>query len=192
MIAWLKGRIHTLKPTEIILDAGGVGYHLAIPLSTYAKINALNETSLFVYTLHREDQFKLYGFFTEQEKGLFSLLLNISGIGPSIALSILSGISPALLSEAVKNENPESLMRIPGIGKTKAEKLIFELKRKIAKLEDLAGEAKEEFTPATDAVNALVSLGFDESRSAKAVREIIRQSPETSLENIIKEALKIL
>ncbi len=192
MIAKIKGTIDELKPTEVILDANGVGYGLTIPLSTFEKIQALDETTLYVYTHHKEDQLKLFGFFTENERDLFSILLNISGIGPAMAISILSGITIGRLVDAVQSENVTLLTKIPGIGNTKAEKLIFELKRKLKKLASLAGEPGEPRTQKNDAIEALVTLGFDDARSSKIVEELVKKNPDGSVEAIIKEALKLL
>jgi Holliday junction DNA helicase RuvA len=192
MIAKIKGTIDELKPTEVILDANGVGYGLTIPLSTYEKIQALNETTLFVYTHHKEDQLKLFGFFTENERDLFTLLLNISGIGPAMAIAILSGITVGRLVDAVQSENISLLTKIPGIGNAKAEKLIFELKRKLKKIASIAGEPREPRTQKTDAIEALVILGFDDARSSKIVDELVKKNPDSSVEAIIKEALKLL
>lgn len=192
MISKIKGKIDELKPTEVVLDVQGVGYGLTIPLSTYEKIQSAVETSLYVYTHHREDQFKLFGFFSEEERSLFIMLLNISGIGPSMAISILSGISIHLLVEAVQSENPGLLTKIPGIGKTKAEKLVFELKHKLKKLRSFSGEAGEPNTFKNDAIEALVTLGFDDAKSSRAVDEIMKNNPAASIENIIKDALKLL
>jgi len=192
MIAKIKGNIDELKPTEVILDANGVGYGLTIPLSTFEKIQALDETTLYVYTHHKEDQLKLFGFFTENERDLFSILLNISGIGPAMAISILSGITIGRLVDAVQSENVTLLTKIPGIGNTKAEKLIFELKRKLKKLASLAGESGEPRTHKSDAIEALVTLGFDDGKSSKIVDELVKKNPDSSVEAIIKEALKLL
>lgn len=192
MIAKIKGTIDELKPTEVILDANGVGYGLTIPLSTYEKIQALNETTLFVYTHHKEDQLKLFGFFTENERDLFTLLLNISGIGPAMAIAILSGITVGRLVDAVQSENVSLLTKIPGIGNAKAEKLIFELKRKLKKIASIAGEPREPRTQKNDAIEALVTLGFDDARSSKIVDELVKKNPDSSVEAIIKEALKLL
>ncbi len=192
MISKIKGKIEQLKPTEVIIDVHGVGYGLSIPLTTYEKIQSGDEAQLFVYTLHREDQFKLFGFHTEDERDLFAMLLNISGIGPSMALSILSGISIGRLVDAVQTGNSALLTKIPGIGKTKAEKLIFDLKRKIKKLEHYAGDTGKPHIHKNDAVEALVTLGFDEAKSAKIVDEIIRNNPSASIEAIIKDALQFL
>lgn len=192
MIAKIRGIIDELKPTEVILDVQGVGYGMTIPLSTYEKIQSLTETALFVYTLHREDQFKLFGFYTENERSLFVMLLNISGIGPAMAISILSGITISRLIEAVQSDNISLLTKIPGIGNTKAEKLVFELKRKLKKLNTLAGPQDIAQTYRNDAIEALVTLGFDDAKSSRVVEELLKQNPADSIEAIIKEALKLL
>ena len=192
MIAKLRGKIDELKPTEIILDVNGVGYHLNIPFSTFEKIQGNEEILLFVYTLHKEDQFRLFGFLNEQEKHIFSTLLNISGIGPSMALSILSGISIDMLIEAVRTENVSLLVKVPGIGKTKAEKLVFELKRRLKNLEGLSDRKEAAPSIKNDAVEALTSLGFDEFKSIKIADEILRENPEVSLEALIKKSLQTL
>ncbi len=192
MIAKLKGKIDELKPTEMILDVNGVGYHLLIPLTTYENIQNQEDALLYVYTLHKEDQLKLFGFTSENEKQLFQTLLNISGIGPAMALSILSGIKIEMLLEAVRSENFSLLTKIPGVGKSKAEKLVFELKRKMKNLEAYSTSSSEKPSARNEAVEALMSLGFDESKSSKAVDEIIEKFPEIPLENIVKNALKNL
>ncbi len=192
MIAKLKGRVDELKPTEMILDVNGVGYHLFIPLTTYEKIQGQEEILLHVYTLHKEDQLKLFGFTTENEKQLFQILLNISGIGPAMALSILSGIKIEMLLEAVKSENASLLTKIPGVGKSKAEKLVFELKRKMKNLEAYSSSSPQKPSARNEAIEALMSLGFDEAKSSRAVDEIIDKFPDIPLENIVKNALKNL
>lgn len=192
MISRIKGKIEELKPTDVVIDAQGVGYGLSIPLSTYEKIQSCPDAALYVYTYHREDQLKLFGFYSEDERSLFTMLLNISGIGPSMALSILSGISVGDLVEAVQNENTALLVRIPGIGKTKAEKLIFDLKRKIKKLESFTGDSPRPRTHYHDAIEALVTLGYDEAKSTRAVEEIVKNDHSASVEEIIKNALKHL
>lgn len=191
MIAKLKGKIDDLKPTEMVLDVGGVGYGIQIPVSTYEKIVGLNDITLHIHTVHKEDQFRLFGFYTEKEKELFRTLIDISGIGPSIALSVLSGITADMLIESVKSDNISMLVKIPGIGKAKAEKLLFELKRKVKKVEHLAsGDAVS--SSRGDALEALVSLGFDDSKAGGAVDAVLKTVPDASIEIIIKEALKFL
>lgn len=192
MIAKIKGTIDELKPTEVIIDANGVGYGLTIPLSTYEKLQTCDDTSLYVYTLHKEDQFKLFGFYTEQERDLFTILLNISGIGPAMAISLLSGITINRLVDAVQTDNMALLTKIPGIGNAKAEKLIFELKRKLKKLASLTGQSDEPRTHRNDAIEALVTLGFDDTKSSRVVEELLKKNPECPIEAIIKDALRLL
>lgn len=190
MIARLRGIIEDIKPTEIILDVNGVGYHVSIPLSTYDKISGQKEISLHIFTLHREDTMRLFGFYNEQEKALFSLLLNISGIGPSMALSILSGITAQELIEAVQSEDTAALVRIPGIGKNKAEKLIFELQRKSKNFASLSNDQKKAPSLKNDAIEALASLGFDEKKASSLIDRLLKENPDSSLEALVKQALR--
>jgi len=192
MIGKLKGNVDDLKPTEMILDVNGVGFELTIPFSTYEKIQSEKSVTLLVHTIHKEDQFRLFGFYTKIEKDIFKSLINVSGIGPAMAISVLSGITPERLIEAIKSQNPVLLTKIPGIGKTKAEKLVFELKRKLPLLERIAGPVSDTPSNTSDAVEALVALGFDESRSIKCVNEITAAKGEIGIEEIIKEALKLI
>ena len=191
MIARLTGKIDMLKPTECIINVAGVGYHLYIPFTTYEALQDKSDITLQVYTLHREDQLKLYGFNSEAEREFFALLLNISGIGPSMGLSILSGISIDRFIEAVRNGNSERLVKIPGIGKSKAEKIIFEISRKLKKLESISSTHVEEYSVRNDAVEALMALGFDEKKSVSVVDSVQKEIPDASLEKTIKEALKL-
>ncbi|MBP7734903.1 MAG: Holliday junction branch migration protein RuvA [Spirochaetes bacterium] len=192
MISKIRGTIDELKPTEVILDVQGVGYGLTIPLSTYEKIQSHTDVVLYVHTHHKEDQLKLFGFFTENEKECFSILLNITGIGPAMAISILSGITINRLVDAVQSENTALLTKIPGIGNAKAEKLIFELKRKLKKLTTLSGQIDAPQTHKNDAIEALVTLGFDDAKSSKIVEELLKNKPDSPVESIIKDALKLL
>ncbi len=192
MIARLRGILDEVKPTGVILDVGGVGYELAVPFSTYEKIKDAKEVTLHVHTHLREDSLRLFGFFTLEEKRLFEMLLGISGIGPSMALSILSGIPIALLARAVRDESPELLTKVPGIGRTKAEKLVFELKRRIKKLEELSSEIAVKPSVRDDALEALLSLGFDERKASAAVEAILQREPATPIESLVKQSLKLL
>lgn len=192
MIGKLKGNVDDIKPTEMILDVNGVGFELTIPFSTYEKIQSEKSVTLLVHTIHKEDQFRLFGFYTKIEKDIFKSLINVSGIGPAMAISVLSGITPERLIEAIRSQNPVLLTKIPGIGKTKAEKLVFELKRKLPLLERIAGPASDTPSETSDAVEALVALGFDESRSIKCVNEITAAKGQIGIEEIIKEALKLI
>lgn len=192
MIGKLKGSIEDLKPTEVILDVNGVGFELTIPLSTYEKIQGEKKTVLLVYTMHKEDQFRLFGFYSKIERDLFKSLIGVSGIGPAMAISLLSGITPGRLIDSVKTQNTAALTKIPGIGKTKAEKLIFELRRKLPQLEAMSDHTGEISTDRHDAVEALTALGFDETKASACVNEILKTSKSVGIEGIIKEALKLL
>jgi Holliday junction DNA helicase RuvA len=192
MIGKLKGSVDDIKPTEMILDVNGVGYELAIPFSTYEKIQNEKLVTLYIHTVHKEDSMRLFGFYTKIEKDIFKSLINISGIGPGIAISVLSGITPDRLIEAIRSQNPLLLTKIPGIGKAKAEKLIFELKRKLGHLEKIAGYSGEPHSKISDAVDALVVLGFDEKLSTKCVNDIINEKGDIGIEEIIKSALKMI
>jgi len=190
MIARLRGTVEDLKPTELVLDVGGVGYHLSIPFSTFEKIRGLGEVSLFVHTHVREESIRLFGFCSAEERSLFQILLGISGIGPAVALSLLSGLSIGALVAAVREENPGLLMKVPGIGSGKADKLIFELKRRMKKLEGFAAETGRAPSVRGDAVEALVSLGFDEKRSSAVVDSLLRDNSAMPIEELVRASLK--
>lgn len=192
MIGKLKGAVEDLKPTEVIINVNGIGFELTIPFSTYEKIQGEKNATLLVYTLHKEDQFRLFGFHSRIERDIFKSLLAVSGIGPSMAISLLSGMTPESLIESVKNGNISALTKIPGIGKTKAEKLIFDLKRKLPQLERISGPVSAASSDRHDAVEALAALGFDETKASSCVNEILKSSKDATLEDIIKQALKLL
>lgn len=135
MIGYLKGKIISAKPTQIILEVNGVGYLVNISISTFEKISDQNEISLFIHTHVREDALSLYGFYTEAEKEMFELLISISGIGPKVALSILSGISVDELQNAIQTENVSRLVSVPGVGRKTAERVVLELKSKVGFIE---------------------------------------------------------
>lgn len=190
MIARLTGLIAELKPSETIVDLNGVGYQVFIPFSTFEKLKTGDKVNLNIYTHHKEDQFKLFGFYTETEKELFQLLIKINGVGPSIALTIISGITYDNLVKAVNENKPEYLVKIPGIGKAKAEKLILELKSKIKKISIISSSIDTERNSKYDALEALVSLGYNEEKSEMVLDQIYSDNKDIKLEVAIKEALK--
>lgn len=192
MIAKITGKVEIISPSECIVEAFGVGYHLYIPFPVYESLTEGETVSLRVYTIHREDQFRLYGFRTAAEREFFSILLDISGIGPAMALAIMSGISPESFTDAVNSGRTDRLTVIPGIGKTKAEKIVFEAKRKIRRLSALSSVLPEEASLRNDAVEALVSLGYDEKKASSAVDSVQKEQPDFSLESVIKQSLKLL
>lgn len=195
MISWLKGTVKFCKPTSLILDVNGVGYGLSTPVSVFNRFVEGDAAELYVYTHLKEDQLKLFGFITEGEKDLFQVLISVTGIGPSIALSILSGIAMDELMQAVALDDTSRLVKIPGIGKSKAEKIVFELKRKEKKLQQFKpadGTTTFDQGTAGEALDALTSLGFDSTSALSVIRDIQKEQPDATLEVCIKEALKRL
>jgi len=194
MIGYLTGKIISKKPTQILLDVNGVGYLINISITTFEKLPADAEmVSLFTYLAVKEDSLDLYGFFTIAEKDMFKMLISISGIGPKLGQSILSGIEIEDLKEAIKTGNVARIISIPGIGRKTAERLIVELRDKV---ESLGAGVEFALTGApsvrNDAVAALASLGYNQKNSEKIVRDIITSSPNIAIEDLIKEALAVM
>lgn len=196
MIAYLEGKLVEKTPTELVLDVGGVGYHLQIPLSTYERLGKNgSRIKILTYQYVREDAFKLFGFVTLEEKNLFELLLSVSGIGPKIALGILSCISVDDFNRFITLEDLDSLTGISGIGKKTAKRLIVELKDKIDqdfKIEKgITFKDKVKLDLAGQAINALISLGFTRYQAKEAVKSAIeRAQKKLGLEELIKQSLK--
>jgi Holliday junction DNA helicase RuvA len=190
MIGKLTGTIDCIRPSEIIIDVNGVGYEVSIPFSTYNAVLGQPKVSLFIHTHVREDQIRLFGFHTDSEKKLFEVLIQISGIGPSVALSVLSRLEPDSLYNAVQMNDTAPLTAIPGIGKSKAEKLIFELKRKVKK--PIGAEMQEDIQPSIrlDAIEALLALGFDDKRAVAMVDELLKEDPLYQIESLVRNALR--
>jgi len=193
MIAWLSGRLRRKSADSIIVDVGGVGYQVAIALSTFTSLPEPGESvDLHIHTQLREDSLSLYGFSTEPERDLFQLLLGVSGIGPKLALAVLSGLSAADLAAAIRSGNDAKLRAIPGIGTKTAARLCLELKDKVRLLP--ASEGSAPLMPAgsahhEDAVSALMSLGYRRQPSEEAVQKVLRDHPVTKLEELIRKAL---
>ncbi len=196
LIAYLEGKLVEKTPTELVLDVGGIGYHLQIPLSTYERLGKNgSRIKILTYQYVREDAFKLFGFVTLEEKNLFELLLSVSGIGPKIALGILSCISVDDFNRFITLEDLDSLTGISGIGKKTAKRLIVELKDKIDqdfKIEKgTIFKDKVKLDLAGQAINALISLGFTKYQAKEAVKSAIeRAQKKLGLEELIKQSLK--
>ncbi|BDQ03793.1 Holliday junction branch migration protein RuvA [Ignavibacterium sp.] len=191
MIGYLRGKIISAKPTQIILDVNGVGYLVNISISTFEKISDQNEISLFIHTHVREDALSLYGFYTEVEKEMFELLISISGIGPKVALSILSGISVDELQNAIQTENVSRLVSVPGVGRKTAERVVLELKSKVGFIETAVTKGFD-YTIKQEAVLALSTLGYNQKVAEKIVRELLNENPKLSLEDLIRKSLSEL
>ncbi len=187
MIASLKGIVSSKKPDGVIVEVGGIGYQVSVPLCSLCNIpDHGGEIFLNIYTHVREDALQLYGFLTEEERKVFVTLLGINGIGPKLGLAILSGMPVQRFMEAVIKEDVDLLTTIPGLGKKTASRLILELKEKLPKISDYS-----EGHFLGDAVSALTNLGYKRAFSEKAVEAAIKNGAD-SVENIIREALKYL
>jgi len=197
MIALLSGEIAYKSIDHLIVDVGGVGYRLQIPLSSYYALPDQGPVRLQVHTHVREDAIHLFGFLTAEEKELFVLLISISGIGPKLALNILSHIPTADLKSALAQGDAKRLATLPGIGKKTAERLVLELKEKILRCQPPSPEGASAGTrlshdlPLEDVLSALTNLGYKESQARK-VLEAMEIAPEAGLETILKGALKVL
>jgi len=194
MIGSLRGKLIDKRPNHVLLDVNGVGYEVQIPLSTFASLGALHEEStLLIHTHVREDQFSLYGFLTAREKQCFELLLTASGVGPSLALKILSGMGVEDLVPAIRKSDIVQLVRIPGVGKKTAERIVVELRDKLAVVD--FREAGKPLTTISqqesDVASALVNLGYD-ARSVERAIEKARTTPDADFETLLRTALQIL
>jgi Holliday junction DNA helicase RuvA len=198
MFNYLSGKLIKKNPTNIVLDVNGVGYQINISLNTFEKLPDLeNELKIFTVLIPREDSIQLYGFFDEDEKQMFEQLLSISGIGPKVAQSILSGISPDELRNYIIQGNSIALTNIPGVGKKTAERMIVELKDKLTKIsppEKIVSKDAEDIR--MQAYQALITLGYQKQHAEKAIRlalnDINSNNEELNIENLIKKALKEL
>ena len=195
MIAQICGRLAHKSPEEIIVDCNGVGYGVRVPLSTFYELPDIGaEVVLRVHTHVREDALHLYGFLTGKEKELFGLLIGVSGVGPRLAINVLSGIATHDLERALQEGDLLSLTRIPGVGRKTAERMLLELKDKVsAPGTGAAAGIPMRDGKVKDALSALVNLGYQKGIAEEAVRDIVRQrGEELSLEELLKESLRLL
>ena len=190
MIGYLHGKIISKKPTKLLIDVNGVGYIVNISISTFEKIADKEEASLFTYLSVRESAMDLFGFYTMAEKEMFELLIGVSGIGPKSAQSILSGIQIEDLKDALKSGNVSRLISIPGIGRKTAERMVIELRDKVESVvEIIDGVSFSKSSVPSDAIAALVNLGYNQKVAERMVRAISDKTPDISIEELIKEAL---
>jgi len=193
MIAFLKGDFINKNPASVLVDVNGVGYEVQISLNTYSKIQHLDKGQLHTSLLIREDAHILYGFFEITEKEMFLQLINVSGVGASTARMMLSYLKPDDLARAIINGDIKTLESIKGIGKKTAERIVVELKDKLAKhtLETNIPALKHN-TLHSDALNALLGLGISRQAAEQAIQKTLAQEPGLPLEDLIKKALRIL
>ena len=196
MVSHLKGILFHKSPTEIVVDVNGVGYSVSIPLSTYEKLGETGTAVMILTHTHvREDALQLYGFATEAEREAFRLLISVSGIGPKIAQGILSGIQPGELQDLIGQGNVSALTAIPGVGRKTAERLIVELRDKIARIETIGqtpGSTKGGQEVRAEALMALISLGYNRGTAEKAVRAALQElnGKKPTIQELLKQALK--
>ncbi len=205
MIAHLSGNLLSKQATSAIVDVGGVGYEVAIPLSTFYELGEAGEpVRLRIYTHVREDAIQLYGFKTIRERELFLQLISVNGVGPGLAIKLLSGMNADEMIASIRTNNLVRLVAIPGVGRKTAERLVVDLRDKIAALSSPALE--EEFAAKTtgagaptsedsmrnDAISALVNLGYQKGAAEKAVKSAIDEAGELTVEVILRRSLRSL
>jgi Holliday junction DNA helicase RuvA len=197
VIAHLRGRILEKHPNRIVVDVNGVGYEVAVPLSTFYELgDAGADVSLQIHTHVREDALSLYGFASTLEQDLFERLIGVSGIGPKLGLAVLSGIEPLDLIRAIEQADVARLTAIPGVGKKTSERIVLELKDRLPKAQVVAVAAgyggPEPPVLRDDLVSALVNLGYHRPLAEKAVAAAVKVTPDGGFERTLKQALREL
>ena len=193
MIAHLEGKLVEKNPTDVVIDCNGVGYLLHISLNTFSQIPDQENIKLYTHLQIREDAHTLYGFTTKTERELFRLLISVSGIGASIARTMLSSLSPDQIKDGIASGNVALIQSIKGIGAKTAQRAIIELKDKILKIYGIDElSISQSNTNKDEALSALEVLGFNRKQSEKAIEKIISHNPDAAVEVLIKEALKNL
>ncbi|MFQ5824842.1 MAG: Holliday junction branch migration protein RuvA [bacterium] len=196
MICHVQGVIAEKTPTRIIIDVKGVGYEIFVPITTFEKVGELGQqTKLLTYLHVREDALQLYGFFTQKEKWMFTNLITVSGVGPKLALGILSGCPVDNLKRFIVNGELESLTTLSGVGKKTAQRLIMELRDKLGGVTPESQflptfDEKEVSDKFEEAVLALISLGYKRISAQKTIEPILREQKDLRLEDLIKKALQ--
>jgi Holliday junction DNA helicase RuvA len=199
MIARIRGALIHKSISHVIVDIHGMGYRVFVPLTTYYELPDINQpVTLHVHTHVKDDAINLFGFYNNEEKELFQLMIAVSGIGPKLAVNILSGISAGELIRAISQRDLNRLIRIPGIGKKMAERIILELKDRMMKIgscessdKDISRTSIDEMK--TDVLSALINLGYKSQVAKNALEKIIRESHETmTLDFLLKKSLRIL
>lgn len=193
MYAFIAGKIAEITPAYAIIDNHGVGYFINITLNTFTAIGEQPEVKLYTHLQVLEDAQNLFGFYTAKERDMFELLISVSGVGCNTARLILSSLTVNELSTAIANEDIKTIQAVKGIGSKTAQRLIVDLKDKVKKT-DYAEEIVEtvDNTVKNEALSALVILGFSKNAASKALDKLLKQSPDTSVEVLIREALKLL
>jgi Holliday junction DNA helicase RuvA len=196
MIAHLRGRLFSKQPGQAIVEAAGVGYDVTISVPTFTSLPAEGaEVSLYIHTHVREDALSLFGFMDRNEKRLFERLITVSGVGPKLAVTILSGLNPDRTVAAIRAQDHATLTRIPGVGKKLAERLVVELKEKLEDLAVAPAATERPLAPtAEDVLSALVNLGYQRPAAQKAIETAIDKDKATSdhFDDLFRAALKVI
>jgi Holliday junction DNA helicase RuvA len=197
MIALIRGHLIQKNPGYVLVETNGIGYQLFVSLTTFYDLpESEQNVVLHAHTHVREDLLQLYGFSTLLEKELFQILIGVSGIGPKLALNILSGITPPELVHSLGSGDMARLISIPGVGRKTAERMILDLREKAQKIQTREAFPGTDRRPpdkmAEDVVSALVNLGYKKGQAEKAVESILRQTPEITLEKALKASLRVL
>lgn len=195
MIAQLRGTLADKRPNQVLVDVGGVGYLVFIPLSTFYALGELHaEVTLLTYTHVREDALALYGFLTAHEKHVFELLISVSGVGPALALKILSGMTADDLAPAIRAGDLVRLTRIPGVGRKTAERIVVELRDKMAAMgvQETEPSSATLSSVAADVVSALLNLGYDKRDAEQAVEQVRKDGARDVFEDLLRTSLQHL
>lgn len=200
MIAFLRGRLLEKHPNQIIVETGGVGYDVVIPISTFSALpEAGSEVKLRIHTHVREDALSLFGFLTSDEKTIFEKLISVSGIGPTLAIKVLSGMATSDLTAAIRNGHVEQLVRIPGVGKKTAERIVLELKDKLEGVAAVAIAGVPASLAATalsvieqDVMSALLNLGCNRASAEAAVRKAKTAGAPPEFEPLFRKSLELV
>lgn len=193
MIAHIQGKLVEKTPTQVVIDCGGVGYHVNISLHTYSLLPNTDFVKLYTHLQIKEDAHTLFGFVEKSEREIFKLLLSVSGIGASIARTMLSSLDPKQITNAIASGDVVVIQSIKGIGSKTAQRVILDLKEKVLKLYDLDEVSMSQSnTNRDEALSALEVLGFVRKTSERIVEKIVKEDPDASVESIIKKALKNL
>lgn len=193
MIGFLRGNLLRKNPQELLLDVGGVGYRVLVPVSTFCRLGEQgSQAQLLIHTHVREDQLVLYGFGTPTEIELFEKLISVSGVGPKVALGVLSGIEADDLVQAIRANDVARLTRVPGVGKKTSERLILELKDKLGSLHATTGGPPTISPAKTDLLSALANLGYTSTEADRAATEAIRLQPDAALGDLLRASLRAI
>jgi len=198
MIAYIRGTVTAVEEDTAVVETSGIGYLISLPLSDLEELTVGDEVKIHVYMAVREDAVQLFGFLTKDALNLFRLLIGVSGIGPKGALSVLSTLTPDELRFAILSDDSATISKVPGIGKKTAQKLILDLRDKLDLQEAFEAKAANtkhaasENSAQSEAIEALVALGYNATAAMKAVRAVGAGEPDKTVEELLKEALKAL